>query len=551
MREKKPIGVILSGASTSRAICQLLEWAEKGRIREGMFLQIETLSNRKILARVANIIPQNEFYLPGDAWTEARRKEWDIPEGISRKYELCELEILGEVPGLKKVSVPPYAGDKVFEIDVSKAPEEIFGVSYQEPGIIWYGSLIGYQDAPVPLTIEGIPMHLAVFGVTGSGKSYDIGALIEKLVKIHAGVNTQLSIPMLIIDANGDYLDYFKYYNENGYFGSCPLITRYVFPNSPEMRKRRPNTKPIAINLNNLTLRDLAELIVQYYSGGEKNELQVAGIEHLFNYMYENYDIARDDYQSIFLDDEIFLKARQRLDELKRANEIHAATAAAIQRGLNKFREIERQYKLLSETPKIEKSFIDELTELRGIAIFDFSADGAPGVPLSLKQLVISYLSTILFDRFTEYKIEGKERYLLFIIEEAQNYCPNLSVYDVGYSLAREKLALISTQGRKFGLSLCLVSQRPSFIDPIVLSMCNTFFIHRIAPEDVLFVKRVCGGLPTDLEKRLTNLELGELIITGQMSLVPFPVVIKVLEREVPHTAGKTDVLGALRRLAK
>lgn len=551
MKEKKPIGIILSGASTSKAMCQLFEWAEKGGIREGMFLQIETLGNRKILARVANIIPQNEFYLPGDAWTEARRKEWDIPEGISRKYELCELEILGEVPGLKKVSVPPYAGDKVFEIDISKAPEEIFGVSYQEPGIIWYGSLIGYQDAPVPLTIEGIPMHLAVFGVTGSGKSYDIGALIEKLVKIYAGENTQLSIPMLIIDANGDYLDYFKYYNENGYFGSCPSITRYVFPNSPEMRKRRLNTKPIAINLNNLTLRDLAELIVQYYSGGEKNELQVAGIEHLFNYMHENYDIAHDDYQSIFLDDEIFLRARQRLDELKKANEIHAATAAAIQRGLNKFREIERQYKLLSESPKIEKGFIDELTEVRGIAIFDFSADGAPGVPLSLKQLVISYLSIILFERFTEYKIEGKERYLLFVIEEAQNYCPNLSVYDVGYSLAREKLALISTQGRKFGLSLCLVSQRPSFIDPIVLSMCNTFFIHRIAPEDAPFVKRVCGGLPADLEKRLTNLELGELIITGQMSLVPFPVVIKVPKREVPHTAGKTDVLGALRRLAK
>jgi len=551
MNNKKPVGVILSGASTRNAVCQVYESAERGKLREGMFLQVESEEKRTILARATSIIPQNEFYLPGDAWTEARRKRWKVPENLARKYELCELELLGEIPGLKEISVPPYAGDEVFEIDVSKAPEEIFGVKRQFPGIIWYGSLLGYNNAPIPLTIEGIPMHCAVFGVTGSGKSYNVGALIEKLVKIRASENFQLSLPMLIIDANADYIDYFEYCNKNGHFGACPSVIRYVFPNSPELRMYRANTKPIAINLNNLTLRDLAELIVQYYSGGEKNELQVAGIESLIHFMEERGDIARDDFQSIFLDDDTFYRALQRLNDLRSNGDIHAATAAAIRRGLNKFMEIERQYNLLSETPQIEGKFVDDLTKNRGIAIFDFSADGAPGVPLSLKQLVISYLASILFRKFTEYKIKREERYLLFIIEESQNYCPNLATYNVGYSLAREKLALISTQGRKFGLSLCLVSQRPSFIDPIVLSMCNTFFIHRISPEDVSFVKKVSGGLPRDLERRLTTLDLGEVIVTGQMSVVPFPLVIKVPKREVPHTFGKTDVLSALKRLAE
>jgi hypothetical protein len=551
MSTKQPIGVILSGASTQSAVCQIYEHAEKGKIKEGMFLQIETQGNRKILTRVTNIIPQNEFYLPGDAWTEARRKQWQVPENLARQYELCELELLGEIPRLKEIAVPPYAGDKVFEIDVSTAPEEIFGVKNPSPGIIWYGTLIGYGNSPIPLTIEGIPMHSAVFGVTGSGKSYDVGALIEKLVRIYSEENIQLSIPMLIIDANADYIDYFKHCQENGSLGACPTVTRYVFPNSPEMKLYRRNTQPIAINLNTLALRDLAELIVQYYSGGEKNELQVAGIETLVQYMEERGDIASDNFQSIFLDETIFRRTKQRIEELKKADAIHAATAAAIKRGLNKFAEIENRYSLLSETPKIEGEFVDELTKNRGIAILDFSADAAPGVPLSLKQLVISYVSSLLFQKFTDYKVKQEERYMLFIIEEAQNYCPNLAVYDVGYSLAREKLSLISTQGRKFGLSLCLVSQRPSFIDPIVLSMCNTFFIHRISPDDVSFVKKVSGGLPKDLERRLTTLERGEVIVTGQMSMVPFPMVINVPKREVPHTFGKTDVLGALRRLAK
>ena len=549
----KPVGVILTEASTHDAKCQLYEHAERGNVREGMFLLVHTTGDRKILARVARIIPQNEFFVAGDAWTEARRKQQEIPSELARKYEICELELLREVPGLKEVSVPPYPGDEVYQINIQEDLNTIFGVKDQQ-GILWYGSLLGYENAPIPLTIEAIPMHLAIFGVTGSGKSYDVGALIEEMVKIPAGENTVLSIPMIIIDANADYIDYHEYFRKNGSLGACPFVTRYVFPNSPVMKTYQSSVRPIALNLNNLSKRDLAELIVTYYSGGEKNELQVAGIEILIDNMIARGDIREGDFQKIFTDPDTFLDAKSRLSALSQRNTpIHSATAAAIQRGLDKFLEIENQHKLLSTKPYLEKGFIDDLTLNRGIAIIDFSADGAPGIPLSVKQLVISYLASILFQSFTHYKTKREERYLIFLMEEAQNYCPNLARYDIGYSLAREKLAMIATQGRKFGLSLCLVSQRPSFIDPIVLSMCNTFFIHRVAPDDVSFIKRACGGLPASMERRLTRLELGEVIVTGQMNKAPFPMIIKIPERKmVPeHTAGKTDVLGALKRLSK
>jgi hypothetical protein len=549
----KPIAVILTEASTHDAKCQLYEHAERGKIREGMFLLVYTTGERRILARVAKIIPQNEFFVAGDAWTEARRKQQEIPSGLARKYEICELELLREVPGFTEISIPPYAGDKVFEIDISKDLKSIFGVVSPE-GIIWYGSLLGYVNAPIPLTIEAIPMHFAIFGVTGSGKSYDVGALIEELVKIPAGENTTLSIPMVIIDANADYIDYHEYFKKRGRFGSCPSVTRYVFPNSPIMKTYQSHVRPIAINLNNLSLRDLAELIVTYYSGGQKNELQVAGIEILIDNMIARGDITEGNFQNVFTNPDAFDRARARLAALSHRNTpIHSATAAAIQRGLNKFREIENQHGLLSAKPSMENDFIDDLTSNREIAIIDFSADGAPGIPLSVKQLVISYISSILFRRFTYYKTERQERYLIFLIEEAQNYCPNLSRYDVGYSLAREKMGMIATQGRKFGLSLGLVSQRPSFIDPVVLSMCNTFFIHRIAPDDMSFIVRACGGLPSSLERRLTRLELGEVIVNGQMNVTPFSMVIKIPRRKtVPeHEAGKTEVLKALKRLSK
>lgn len=556
MSEHEVVGVVLSGGSTETADCQLYDYAERGKIREGMFLVISHGQKRSILVRVAKIVPSNEYYTRGDAWSEARRKRLPIPDQIARQYEVCELEILGEVPKLHSVSTPPYAGEEVSKIDVAKNPELIFDVNQRSPGIIWYGSLVGYENAPIPLTIEGIPMHLAVFGTTGSGKSHDVGALMERLVNIYNTQNSILSLPMLIIDSNADYIDYVEYFEKTEHLGAAADVTRFVFPNSPEARIRKRHTKQLAINLNFIGRRDLAEIIVQYYHGGERNELQVSALEALIDRLEDMRVIARPqdfqaDYQRIFTTDQMFESALDHLDQMVAENLIHSQTKPAVERALLKFREIDSpQYRLLSTTPQLGFEFVDRLTENREIAIMDLSTDGAPGVSLALKQLVMSYLAAILYSRFTQYKINRETRYLLFIIEEAQNYVPNLSVYDVGYSLAREKLATIATQGRKFGLSLCLVSQRPSFVDPVVLSMCNSFFIHRISPEDVSYVEKVTGGLPSSLKRRLTRLEQGEVIIHGQMNKVQTPFLVKAPCRdpEIGHRYGSTNVLEGLRR---
>jgi DNA helicase HerA-like ATPase len=109
-------------------------------------------------------------------------------------------------------------------------------------------------------------------------------------------------------------------------------------------------------------------------------------------------------------------------------------------------------------------------------------------------------------------------------------------------------LAQIATQGRKFGLSLCLVSQRPSFVDPIVLSMVNTFIIHRISAEDIAFIRKISGGLPKVIENKLVNLTTGRAIVSGQMNKLGFPVVVDIPERKILPKMGKIDVSAILRR---
>jgi hypothetical protein len=75
--------------------------------------------------------------------------------------------------------------------------------------------------------------------------------------------------------------------------------------------------------------------------------------------------------------------------------------------------------------------------------------------------------------------------------------------------------------------------------------MCNTFFIHRIAPGDESFVKRVTGGLPASLQRRLTRLDRGNVIITGQAIKSGMPVlghIRKGIDRKVEQKAGEIDI---------
>lgn len=560
--KKEYVGIILSEATTREATCQLLESAERGGIREGMLLVVET-GKKKLLARVAQIVPYNAFYTEGDAFSEPRRKGLPIPENVARRYEVCKLDLLIEVPKAE-IRYPPQPGDKVLKLDPKVHEKDIYGVARGERKYIWYASLAGYTDAPIPLYVENIPMHMAIFGVTGSGKSFDTGALIEQLVNIPRKEGNFVSYPMIVIDAHGDYSDYIDYVSEGNELGRFGWIRRFVFPTAyarPDFRRRPKFIQPIGINLDLLSARDLAEIIILFYKGTiEGAELQVNGLNNLFEDMigdgYSLQDIFRLNFEDL----------KDRLGSIPK-EEMSAPTKTTIFRALNEFITIESKHQLLTtKSPLKDKKFVDDITKNRGIAIIDFSADAAPGIDPKIKQFVMTYLATMLFDRFTEFKIEGKEKYLIFMIEEAQNYCPDKS-FPIGISLAHHKLSAIATQGRKFGLSLCLISQRPSFVDRIVLSQCNTFFIHRVSPEDVSFVRSVTGGLPPSLSARLTNLDRGELIVTGQMNAVPFPLDIRVPKheipkekiketlrkfsvapyqlpgRKVPHTIGKTRVV--------
>ena len=541
----RPIGLVLSGSTTRKAVAQLYADYE-GRVREGELCFINLSEHQtKLLCRINKIVPFIEFFEEGDAWSEARRRMAQIPTEVSRKYYTLELEILGEIRGgrLSEATIPPSPGSEVLRIEDKEEILEIIRPKGEGKVFIEFGRLFGYKDIPFFLDVDAIPMHLAVLGVTGSGKSYTVGYLLEQLsnIEVEGGRKALTSI---VIDANGDYLDYYEAHHiKHQRIGSYVDVIRFVLNNSPVRFSK--GVRVFSMNLDVFEPREVAELIVTYYTGGQLNELQVAGLEMVLRRLKE------DGYQmtSLFLNDQDFEgKLIYNLEKLKDEKLIHDQTLRAIERALYKFKsDVVDKYGLIGYEKLVTFSsgLIDSVTNPKNptLIIIDFSADGAPGAPLQLKQLIVAYITELLLKKFTEYKMRGTDRVLLLIIEEAQNYCPNLETYPIGYSLARDNLAQIATQGRKFGLSLCLVSQRPSFVDQVVLSMVNTFIIHRVSAVDVPFVKRIAGGIPEVIEDKLTSFATGRAIVTGQMNKLGFPVIIDIPEeRKVKPTIGKISV---------
>ncbi len=539
------IGVVLSGSTTRSIVFEVLAEGEE-RLCEGMLVVVG--SRERLLARVDSVRFESSFYRPGDVWSEARRHGFEPPKGLGC-YCIAEAHVLGRMTGrgLDEPRYPPRPGDPVYLLEPGpEGAREVYGVAPGEPGVVWYGSLVGYEDLPLALSVEALTMHLGVFGETGSGKSYGFGYLLELLSRIPTGIG-EAALPAIVVDANGDYLDYWLYARRSR-LGCYDDVVRLVMPRSPQ--RYQPGTRCLSIDLSLFTSRELAEFVIAYKTGGrELPEMQVAALERLFSE-------AQAEGLSV---EEMLTTGYHRLlallDELSsgRGAPLHFQTARAARAALDKFRrDVVETHKLVggaSGCRPLDEDFLEEIVEKPSLVVVDFSDEGAPGVPLTVKQLVIAYLARRLYTMFTRMKLSGREAFMLFAIEEAQNYAPNTRAYPVGWSIARDQLSLLATQGRKFGVCLAVVSQRPAFVDPVVVSMLNTMIIHRLSPEDVAYISRIVGGLPRELERRLTSLPRGYALVVGQANMLGHPVLVRIGRRLVGHRMGTTRLVDYLKRV--
>jgi len=137
---------------------------------------------------------------------------------------------------------------------------------------------------------------------------------------------------------------------------------------------------------------------------------------------------------------------------------------------------------------------------------------------------------------------DGVMKYPVFVfVEEAHRFIP-----DDEETLAKGILKRIAAEGRKFGIFLTLITQRPCKIDADALSQCNSQIIMRITnPEDQNAVRRSSERMSESLLNDLPGLNVGEAVVVGEVTRAP--VMVRIRQRQTREGGADIDTVRLLR----
>jgi DNA helicase HerA-like ATPase len=185
--------------------------------------------------------------------------------------------------------------------------------------------------------------------------------------------------------------------------------------------------------------------------------------------------------------------------------------------------------------PKDDITLLDWLNRFIGsneaengqITLIDLSL-----IPSDIIHVVVAVLSRLTFEAIQRYrKIYKKELPTTIVLEEAHTFLREFS--NNTNNICLETFERIAREGRKFGLSMVLSSQRPSELSQTVLSQCNTFLLHRIVNDrDQDLVKKLVPDSLSGLLKELPILPSRKAILVGWAFPIPVLVEMRFLDKE-------------------
>lgn len=166
----------------------------------------------------------------------------------------------------------------------------------------------------------------------------------------------------------------------------------------------------------------------------------------------------------------------------------------------------------------VDKSNLPNLDKTHQINIIDVSQ-----LPFEVLETVIALLGRIILDFVSYFIPADRGKYpIVIILEEAQNY-----ISEYNYSVSKTVFERIAREGRKYGISLIVSSQRPSELSKTVLSQCNSFIIHRLQnPDDQKYIRGLVSSASADILDQLPVIPQQHAIITGDCVRVPIQVRI-------------------------
>lgn len=343
---------------------------------------------------------------------------------------------------------------------------------------------IQHHDVPANLNMTRmLQKHLAVLAMSGAGKSHMCSVMLEELLdrKKEDG-----RIAIVVIDIHGEYVGFA--HDDN--YGSKTTVV---------------DGAEIFVPLKKVPPESIEEWLP--HLSGPQRELLRHSI-HELRKRNKTGDSKLKTQSEGYSMKELF----EEIDEAEVSKEESKKT---LKRALSEL----RRYKFLSrkkENPKLLSG-----VQPGKMLVLDFSSIDS----LRKKQILVALVARRLF------KLRKKEKIppFLLLIEEAHNFAREKA--EAQNAISRSVIETIAREGRKFGASLCLISQRPVNLSTTALSQCNSHIILRVTnPNDLDHIQMSSEGIDSRVAKSITSLKVGEAIIVGEA--VNYPTFVAIRDRK-------------------
>jgi DNA helicase HerA-like ATPase len=528
-------------------------------LKVGSYLKIEDNENVTLIAVIENfqISLKDSFNAEGEAVSIREHIIEALPLGIVKDGVFER--------GSDSIAIPPKEVRPASILDVKKIYEESISVDDK----FCFAKLSANKNIEVPVNgNKFFNKHIAVVGSTGCGKSHTISRIIQSTVSEKSGDFSLNNSHIIIFDIHSEYRTAFP---DANFIDISNLVLPYWLLNSDELEdilldtgerdnynqssvfrklvtenKIAHNPKRKKVFYDTPLFFDLEEIENALYN--IKNETKNA--KSPGKYMI-NDGSCKLEKGSTTIDDGVEMSEKERVAKYfeekfsffptKSQNVTKGSYAdGTLDKFYNRFVEKLNQDRLSFLFGEESKtiSFEETLERLMGfnkseksnVTIIDLS-----GIPFEVLSITVSLISRLIFEYGYFYKRlrcfkNPSEKInndvpILLVYEEAHKYVPSNDLSKYRYS--KQSIERIAKEGRKYGVTLLLASQRPSEISETIFSQCNNFIAMRLTnPVDQGYVKKLLPDTLGGIIDKMTSFKQGEALLVGEAIVIPTIVMI-------------------------
>ena len=436
----------------------------------------------------------------------------DGRRGTEDDRRLIEIRLIGEI--LDKNSnrwrfQRGVSSHPALDSPIHAASREELCAIYARPEVstIRLGTLRNAADLPAfAITDNLLGKHFAVLGTTGAGKSCAVTVILRAILDAHPFGH------VIMLDPHNEYAA--------------------AFGNRAELL----NPSNLKLPYWLLNFEEIAHVLIGTQSG-EHTYAQSQILKDAILHVKKQFAGASAEDGLLTVDtpvpyrlSDLTAALKEGMGMLNKSERTSSPYLSLIAR--TESLRIDKRYAFMFSSIAVRDTMRQVLAQLlripvegKPITIIDIS-----GVPSEIVDVVVSVLFRLMFE-LAIWSERGAAPPMLLVCEEAHRYVPQED--GAGFAPTKRVISRIAKEGRKYGITLCLVSQRPSELSMTSLSQCNTVFALRLSNEhDQAFVARALSENARWLVDSLPSLNTQEAVVVGDGVTVPVHIRFKDLKRE-------------------